>query len=566
MKDNLDILLVHCPKFHDKYPPLGDISTINVIPAGMFGIADHLDKNDVDVKIMHQGIQRYKWGDVDPSAYFIDNPPAIAAFDLYWHQQSYDVINAARKLRRKFPQIVILLGGLTASYYAEEILNEFPFIDGVIIGDAEEPLLKLVKLVKEYCKQGTLEPILEPQQVRLVVKNEEDVYDSELQTSGFADVIPEEELLAVSNLVLWRKHRLFKSISRSYTSSDLLNRLDFSRLDLLDDSHTYLKAAGIPSIWVINHSLNWHHTWLNMMTKVYFPVVGRGCPHTCTWCGKEKRPNMVLRDPDVVAESIRNALDRGYENVYFSYDPYPEFYHHYIKIFRRLNKIMPAGGIPAYFESWGLPDKKFIEIFKNTFPEGVIALSPDTGSQKLRCANKTRSYTNRELFDTLDYMKQIGTAADVFFALGIPGDRNESIGKTIRLIKKIDAKYPNVEEIILSTLQMEPGAPWYEDPKSYKVISERKSFLDFYNANKPDAPGSYINLGYAAEDHYHLTWSSSSVADFGTKMHELRCKTRCFMKMLYKGTLYPRRKITAADIFPDYKGYHCRYMKVSGEY
>jgi radical SAM superfamily enzyme YgiQ (UPF0313 family) len=41
------------------------------------------------------------------------------------------------------PQTYVLLGGLTASFFHEEIMKDFPSVDGIIRGEAEAPLAEL---------------------------------------------------------------------------------------------------------------------------------------------------------------------------------------------------------------------------------------------------------------------------------------------------------------------------------------------------------------------------------------------------------------------------------------
>ena len=140
----MDVLFLHTPKFNNYYRPIGHYSFILYPPIGLLGLADYLTKNHRTAKIIHLGVEQHQSGFIDFDKIIAENQPAIVGLDLHWHFQSYDVIEVARKIKLAHPEVAILLGGFTASLFADEILTDFPFVDFVIRGDAEIPLLQLV--------------------------------------------------------------------------------------------------------------------------------------------------------------------------------------------------------------------------------------------------------------------------------------------------------------------------------------------------------------------------------------------------------------------------------------
>ncbi|MBN2111639.1 radical SAM protein [Candidatus Woesearchaeota archaeon] len=71
--------------------------------------------------------------------------PDFVCLDLHWHFQSEAVIEAARKIKQSLPNAKIVAGGFTASCFSKEITEKFDFIDFVVKGDAEIPLLNIVE-------------------------------------------------------------------------------------------------------------------------------------------------------------------------------------------------------------------------------------------------------------------------------------------------------------------------------------------------------------------------------------------------------------------------------------
>ena len=50
----------------------------------------------------------------------------------------------AREMKRTHPEAFVFLGGVTSSYFAQEILAEFPFIDAVVLGHGEGVVRQLL--------------------------------------------------------------------------------------------------------------------------------------------------------------------------------------------------------------------------------------------------------------------------------------------------------------------------------------------------------------------------------------------------------------------------------------
>jgi len=52
-------------------------------------------------------------------------------------------------LKKHHPGKPVILGGLSATYYHNEIMADYPFVDFIVLGDsAEEPLRMLMQAIK----------------------------------------------------------------------------------------------------------------------------------------------------------------------------------------------------------------------------------------------------------------------------------------------------------------------------------------------------------------------------------------------------------------------------------
>lgn len=79
---------------------------------------------------------------------FIKNIKAdLFAVDLHWLVYSQGAIHTLKLIKKHHPNSFTVIGGMTASYFKEEILVNFPVVDFLITGDGSVPLLNLLKQI-----------------------------------------------------------------------------------------------------------------------------------------------------------------------------------------------------------------------------------------------------------------------------------------------------------------------------------------------------------------------------------------------------------------------------------
>lgn len=72
----------------------------------------------------------------------------LFAVDLHWLNYSQGAIQILQLLKQFHPDSYTVVGGLTASYFKDEIMKTFSFIDFLISGDGCVPLLQLITQIK----------------------------------------------------------------------------------------------------------------------------------------------------------------------------------------------------------------------------------------------------------------------------------------------------------------------------------------------------------------------------------------------------------------------------------
>jgi radical SAM superfamily enzyme YgiQ (UPF0313 family) len=143
----------------------------------------------------------------------------------------------------------------------------------------------------------------------------------------------------------------------------------------------------------------------------------------------------------------------------------------------------------------------------------------------VRKIHKGNSYTNRELVDCLDQLREHQVFCDLFFTLGVPFEKEEDLHQTIRLQREIRSQYPNVRGIRTFSIEMEPGSPWHLDPEEFGVKTTLRNFMDFYHYHSGEE-SAFSSLGYWIPDYFQ---GIRGEKDFERTLQKVRCRYFCFI-------------------------------------
>jgi clorobiocin biosynthesis protein CloN6 len=113
-------------------------------PVGFKTLQRYLSERDHDVKLLNLSslLLRYPMLDFDAVALALDTP--FIGIDLHWMIHVQGSLAVAKRIKELRPDIKILFGGISSTYYAEELIR-YPFIDMVVRGyDTLEPVHQLL--------------------------------------------------------------------------------------------------------------------------------------------------------------------------------------------------------------------------------------------------------------------------------------------------------------------------------------------------------------------------------------------------------------------------------------
>ncbi len=464
----LDLLLLHVPKFNNFYDPIGHFVLGNLLPMGIFGLADATERSGFRTRIYHLGVEFLLTKKFRLSILLHARKPLLVGLDLHWHYQTHDVLEAVRRIKAEEPEILVVLGGYTATIYAEDILKHHPCVDFIIRGEAEKPLVMLLKTIKDGRTFGQ-----------------------------------------VPNLS-FRKNGVVQHNPIEYVATcDDLNGLDFARFDLLENAQMYFRQIR-HIVWLRSFPRRFNFAFFTPgRMGGYIVPVARGCPVDCANCGGSRssvrrsmgRERVTFRSIDVVVEELARVHRFGIEDLYFGLDPYPNS-SYYPDLFRRIRERNLSFG--AVFESSGLPSVEFVAEFKATFgsvkPKHLLLLiTPETGSEEHRRSNRGNFFTNSELFATLDMMDKQRVPFQLCYSIGLPGESKETLTATRALWKAAAKRYRNLVSQSATIIDGDPGSPM--ERGSWDISCAPRTLQETEILHRDSYQGSHTGWGHLPIHH-----------------------------------------------------------------
>ena len=498
------LLFVHVPKLSNYYKPIDDFMYINYLPMGVLALCDQINKKGIYSRIEHIGLERILNPNYSIAELVKKQKIPIVGISLHWHFQSFDVIDVVKKIKAASPETNIVLGGFTASRFPEEILQNFEAVDAIIVGDGEGGILPFSQAVL----QGN---------------------------TDYSDV---------PNCI-WRKEGEIINNGITYTANEKdLNELEYANLELINHYEEYRDFFRFPMFWMNNDTIKKNMKYRVGPDKNFPLAIGRGCAYNCTFCGGNQeahkklfnRHTPIVRSVSRVVDTMEKALGYGYTGFIISFDPNPLDDSYHLALMAEIRKR--GLKCSTYFDAWGLPTRAIIDAFRETFgmKKSYLAISAETGSERLRNKNKGIYYSNQELFDTLDYMKEVKVRVMIYLGFGIPGETLEDIAETAQFSKLIRKKYAKIlQGIYCVPLQIEPASALFEDPANHSVISQITSFMDYYRFHGRTDNSPITHTGYTPKT--YLT----NPEDYVQMIQEQRCNNYCFIAPHFLDNIITKR-------------------------
>lgn len=428
-----------------------------VIPVGAAGLVNCLRDAGISVRGMVHPLELQLDSRFSLKNWLLTNRSAqIVLIDMHWYEHCFGAVDTAEFVKKILPETKMILGGLSASGFADEIMKFTPAVDFIVRGDAEHPLLLLV------------ERLLEKTVTRF----------DEIPNLTYRDDAGEV------------KHN---PLGYTATTADI-DRLDFTDIDFLDHAHEYHVHEFIVTDLaearrMLNESTPNLGKWI---------TTARGCKFNCSYCGGSRtahkllasRRSIIPRSPERVLDDLESLVRQNVIQASMSYDLAEMGEDYWRVVFEGMKKRRIKIGI--YNEFFQMPSNVFIEELAGVadMRYSPVAISPLAGNERVRRLNG-KHYTNEALFDMLDTLASHDFYLFIYFSLNLPGETEETFEQTLELAKSVYEFYPLSKLKILNTVHtIDPLSPMNAAPDKFGIVSSMRTFEDYYlyckNTGKPD--------------------------------------------------------------------------------
>jgi anaerobic magnesium-protoporphyrin IX monomethyl ester cyclase len=411
--DKPDILLIQPSiSVSERYGrDVGDVGGY-LPPLSLAMVAAVLKENNFKVGIIDSVVMNYSEDDV--LSIVKENMPkvvGITSITPTYHRAK----SLAGRIREKFPDILLVIGGHHVTIMPERVLEETSFDIGVL-GEGEATIVELLKLFKS------------------------EKYDLKKLISG-------KKLENVDGIVFRSDNRVLLTKPRKLLED--LNALPYPARELLPME----KYIPLPNQYKRKPVVH--------MTAI------RGCPYSCSFCSNNKifGRKIRFRSPEKIVEEIKYVKKKyGAREISF-WDDMMTVNREWINSFCDLLIKDDVGVVWTCYARVDSVDEPMLRKMKKAGCWNIF-FGFESGVQML-LDNINKGITIEQIRRTNELCKRIGIEVRASFMIALPGETPELARETIEFAKKLN---PDYVQFCITTPY--PGTALYNDSKKYGKLTE----------------------------------------------------------------------------------------------
>ena len=427
-----DLALLHPPSVYDfrtsviMHGPIADAvpstNEFEMYPVGLTSIASYLSANHYNVQIINIAYLMLAEPDFDVEAHVARLHPKVFGIDLHWLPHAQGALALAELVKRHHPGTPVLLGGLSASYYHEE-LAAYPFVDFVLRGDStEEPCRQLLAALRDGRPLSQVE--------NLTWKD----------SGGAVQVNPLTFIPADLDYVDVPAYRFATKAVFKYGS--------------MRKMVPYREWPQYPTTMLLN---------------------SRGCPLECAVCGGSAsayarvvgRSAPAFRSPERLVDDVR--VIRGFSKapIFMVHDPRIGGEERARRFFELLRHDSPPNEF--VFELFFPAGDDLFEMVQASTAAFSLEITIESPDEALRARNAKFDYPNAAVESTIASALRHGCRKlDLFFMVGIPGQRPQDALATVDYCEHLVTRFgadPRLQFYVAPLAPfLDPGSRAFEDP------------------------------------------------------------------------------------------------------
>lgn len=376
-------------------------SVLTEMPIGLISLSAYLKKNaPVEVRLLDFNVVLNKIESFNYNSFaelffetlsapeWKDFAPTMVGISALFAPAYYNMLDLAATARKIFPASMLMAGGGVPTNMYREMFKASDCFDAICYGEAEKPLLALVK--------------------------------------------------AGDKKALLRNHLSW--ITREKAENNQMFQFDF--IEDLDEIPFY-------DFSILNADDYREHSLLGLFPlekerqKKGMPIMtSRGCPHKCCFCASHTVHGRVVRFHSLkrVREDLMRLRDEyGAQTAVFFDDHLLVNRHRAFEIVNILNELKLTSFFPSSLALYAL-DYKMLEALKSTGMDNLI-LSVESGSERVLREIMHKPLNLSIVSRVLRDCRALGIASDVSILIGLPGETKQDIEDALAFLKTLNASW-----------------------------------------------------------------------------------------------------------------------------
>lgn len=429
-----DLILLHAPSVYDfrerpaMYGPISDVipSTpiFEMYPLGFVSMVGYLEQHGYHARIINLAVKMLKNPRFDVEKQIAKLEPQAFGLDLHWLANAAGSLDIAELVKKYHPEKPVVLGGLSASYYHEDIVEHFPQVDYVLRGDTtEKPLLDLMGCIEK-----------------------------------------EEEPERVENLT-WRSRESRKRVN---PLSHVPENLDDLFVDYGEVLKLVVRHMDLESTLPYEDFMEYPFTAL---------LTCKGCTYNCKTCGGSKyafenffnRPRIASKTPERLVEEMTIVSEYFKAPLFIIGDLRQAGMKWAEAVLENIKREDLDNTVT--FELFDAVPENYMKKIAESAGSWTIEISPESHDDEVRGA-MGKPYTTAGMERTIEKALEHGCGkVDVYYMVGLPGQTSRSALESVEYSRRLYEKMGRDERIFTFIAPMapflDPGSIIFENPEEH---------------------------------------------------------------------------------------------------